>query len=118
MFIVLNFEIYISFFNVKLIYYYYFSIGYWIEFRQFDETSADFTLEKLMEMKFQNFGEQLSDVSIKSTVELGLENVLTFYDYYYYLQQPYKRTSSNRVLVNVSRKSKPSKERGPAYRCI
>lgn len=63
-----------------------FSTNYWIKFRQFDETNADFTLEKLMKMKFQDFGEQFSNVSIKSTVELGLENVLTFYNYYYYLQ--------------------------------
>lgn len=43
--------------------------------RNFDETSTDFTLEKLMDAKIQNFSEKVSDVSKKSTMELSLENV-------------------------------------------
>lgn len=44
--------------------------------RRFDETSSDFTLEKLMEVKLHNFSEQINAVSKKSTLELSLENVL------------------------------------------
>lgn len=43
--------------------------------RKLIETGSDFTLEKLVEVKIQNYSEQISDVSRKSTIELGLDNV-------------------------------------------
>jgi len=43
--------------------------------RKVIEKSSDFTLEKLMEVKIQDYSEKISDVSRKSTIELGLENV-------------------------------------------
>jgi len=44
--------------------------------RKLIENNSDFTLEKLMEVKIQNYSERISDVSRKSTIELGLDNVL------------------------------------------
>lgn len=46
--------------------------------RKFDQTSSDFTLEKLMEIKIQNFSEQISEISKKSTTELCIEKVKYF----------------------------------------
>jgi len=47
--------------------------------RKVIEKSFDFTLEKLMEVKIQNYSEQINNVSRKSTIELGLDNVLHFH---------------------------------------
>lgn len=44
--------------------------------RKFDETN--FTLEKLVKVKIQNFSEQIIEISNKSTLELDLENVKYF----------------------------------------
>lgn len=43
------------------------------------EEKSDFTLEKLMEVKIRNYSEKINDVSRKSTIELGLDNVLHFH---------------------------------------
>ncbi|CAI6360698.1 unnamed protein product [Macrosiphum euphorbiae] len=40
------------------------------------QKSSDFTLEKLMEVKIQDYSEKISDVSRKSTIELGLDNAI------------------------------------------
>ncbi|VVC43185.1 Dynein heavy chain, domain-2,Dynein heavy chain domain,Dynein heavy chain, domain-1,Dynein heavy chain, P- [Cinara cedri] len=53
-------------------------VRHWDEIRhiinkKFNETSSDFTIEKLMEIKIQNFSKQIIDVSKKSTMELSLE---------------------------------------------
>lgn len=47
--------------------------------RKVIQKSSDFTLEKLMEVKIQDYSEKISDVSRKSTIELGLDNVLHFH---------------------------------------
>lgn len=47
--------------------------------RKLIENNSDFTLEKLMEVKIQDYSEKISDVSRKSTIELGLDNVLHFH---------------------------------------
>ncbi|XP_050440794.1 dynein axonemal heavy chain 2-like [Adelges cooleyi] len=44
--------------------------------QSFDETQTKFTIEKIMELGFYLFYEQIIDVSKKSTVELNIENVL------------------------------------------
>ncbi|XP_076295130.1 dynein heavy chain 2, axonemal kl-2 [Lasioglossum baleicum] len=41
--------------------------------RDFDETSAAFTLDLIAEMQLQNFAEQISDISNSATMELAIE---------------------------------------------
>ncbi|XP_017886409.1 dynein heavy chain 2, axonemal [Ceratina calcarata] len=41
--------------------------------REFDETSADFTLDAIAEMQLQNYAEQISDISNSATMELAIE---------------------------------------------
>lgn len=64
---------YICFYKLKYIF-----LNYIFLIRKFDENSFDFTMEKLVELKIQNYNEQISEVSKKSTMELGLENVPYF----------------------------------------
>ncbi|XP_060835340.1 dynein axonemal heavy chain 2-like [Rhopalosiphum padi] len=40
------------------------------------EKSSDFTLKKLVEVKIQDYSEQISDISKKSTIELDLDNAI------------------------------------------
>ncbi|XP_031370853.1 dynein heavy chain 2, axonemal [Apis dorsata] len=41
--------------------------------RDFDELSPEFTLDAITEMEFQNFAEQISDISNSATMELTIE---------------------------------------------
>lgn len=43
--------------------------------RDFDELSPEFTLDAITEMEFQNFAEQISDISNSATMELAIEIV-------------------------------------------
>lgn len=43
--------------------------------RDFDELSPEFTLDAITEMEFQNFAEQISDISNSATMELTIEIV-------------------------------------------
>lgn len=43
--------------------------------RDFDEQSPEFTLDAITEMEFQNFAEQISDISNSATMELAIEIV-------------------------------------------
>ena len=43
--------------------------------RDFDETSAEFTLDTIAEMELQNYAEQINDISTSATIELGIEIV-------------------------------------------
>lgn len=43
--------------------------------RDFDETSAEFTLDTIAEMELQNYAEQINDISTSATMELGIEIV-------------------------------------------
>jgi hypothetical protein len=47
--------------------------------RKLIEKSSDFTLKKLVEVKIQDYSEQISDISKKSTIELDLDNVMHFH---------------------------------------
>jgi len=47
--------------------------------RKLIEKSSDFTLKKLVEVKIQDYSEQISDISKKSTIELDLDNVIHFH---------------------------------------
>ncbi|XP_043512192.1 dynein axonemal heavy chain 2 [Frieseomelitta varia] len=44
--------------------------------RDFDETSAEFTLDTIAEMELQNYAEQINDISTSATMELGIEIAL------------------------------------------
>ena len=43
--------------------------------RQFDHKSEDFTLERIIEFGFDQFAEQISDISGAATKELAIEQV-------------------------------------------
>ena len=43
--------------------------------RDFDETSAEFTLDTIAEMELQNYAEQINDISNSATMELNIEVV-------------------------------------------
>lgn len=44
-------------------------------FRDFDQESADFTLEKIIDMEMQTFSETINVISYAATMELNIENV-------------------------------------------
>jgi len=43
--------------------------------RYFDEADPGFTLELIMQMQMQKYGNQISEISNKATMELNIENV-------------------------------------------
>lgn len=43
--------------------------------RQFDHRSEDFTLERIIEFGFDQYGEQIGDISGAATKELAIEQV-------------------------------------------
>lgn len=43
--------------------------------RYFVETDPDFTLEKIMQMEMQKYGDQINEISNRATMELNIENV-------------------------------------------
>lgn len=46
--------------------------------RQFDHNSDDFTLERIVEFGFDQFAEQIGDISGAATKELAIEQVHSF----------------------------------------
>ena len=66
--------------------------------RQFDHNSDDFTLERIIEFGFDQFAEQINDISGAATKELAIEQVGF---YYCSILKDFRRSMCKIGLVSV-----------------